>query len=76
MLAGAALGLFSWDLSNPASLDKVNTAGVKIFEPALSEKERERKYKGWNRAVARASHWRQDDEEELGDGEDGGKLGS
>lgn len=75
LLAGAACGLFNWDLSNPSSLNKVNTAGVRIFEPTLSSDERERKYRGWNRAVERASHWRED-EDDLGNGEDGGKIGS
>lgn len=58
LLAGAASGLFGWDLSKPESLEKVNTAGVRIFQPSLKEEERAWKYAGWNRAVLRASAWK------------------
>ena len=58
LLAGAALNLFGWDLAKPKTLARVNKAGVKLFEPSLKNEEREWKYKGWNRAVERASNWK------------------
>ncbi|KAL8278365.1 hypothetical protein RQP46_009257 [Phenoliferia psychrophenolica] len=60
LLAGAALKLFGWDLATPASLLKVNTAGVRTFEPQISEEEREWKFAGWNRAVKRSMGWQTD----------------
>lgn len=60
LLAGAALNLFGWDISNPESLKEVNTAGVKIFKPTLTEEEKEWKYDGWKRAVERAKGWKTD----------------
>lgn len=61
LMAGAALKLFGWNLSAPATLSKVNTAGVKSFKPTLGFEEREKKYAGWNRAVERASKWKLDE---------------
>ncbi|KAM0753824.1 glycerol kinase [Meredithblackwellia eburnea MCA 4105] len=60
LLAGAALGLFGWDLNKPETLKDVNTAGVRTFEPSLSEEEREWKFAGWNRAVDRSRGWKTD----------------
>ena len=40
MLAGAALGLFGWDLTKPDTLKKVNRLDVTVFEPVLTEEER------------------------------------
>jgi len=40
MLAGAALGLFGWDLTEPDTLKKVNRLDVTVFEPQLTEEER------------------------------------
>ncbi|GAA5865544.1 hypothetical protein JCM8547_007642 [Rhodosporidiobolus lusitaniae] len=57
LLAGAALGLFGWDLSRPRSLIKVNRLDVSTFKPSLSEEEKEWKYSGWVRAVDRARGW-------------------
>jgi len=57
LLAGAALGLFGWDLSKPETLSKVNTSGSETFTPTTGPEEREKRYKGWNRAVERAMHW-------------------
>lgn len=57
MLAGAALGLFGWDLTKPDTLKKVNRLDVTVFEPVLTEEEREWKYAGWQRAVDRARGW-------------------
>ncbi|GAA6059553.1 hypothetical protein JCM10212_000609 [Sporobolomyces blumeae] len=57
MLAGAALKLFGWDLTKPDTLKKVNRLKVTVFEPTLTEEEREWKYAGWQRAVDRARGW-------------------
>ncbi|BGP20182.1 hypothetical protein JCM10213_000733 [Rhodosporidiobolus nylandii] len=57
LLAGAALGLFDWDLSRPRSLIKVNRLDVKVFKPQITEEEKEWKYAGWVRAVDRARGW-------------------
>ncbi|GAA5911628.1 hypothetical protein JCM5296_001617 [Sporobolomyces johnsonii] len=58
MLAGAALGLFGWDLTKPNSLQKVNRLDVTVFKPRLTEEEKEWKYAGWQRAVDRARGWK------------------
>ncbi|KAK4703859.1 glycerol kinase, partial [Phenoliferia sp. Uapishka_3] len=57
LLAGSALNLFGWDVSKPESLRRVNTAGVRTFEPSISAEEREWKFAGWNRAVKRSMDW-------------------
>lgn len=57
LLAGAALGLFGWDLTKPETLSEVNTANVDIFEPEITEKKRQKMVRGWNRAVSRAKSW-------------------
>lgn len=57
LLAGGALGLFGWNLSDPETLKKVNRLDVKTFSPTISEQEREWKYSGWTRAVDRARGW-------------------
>lgn len=54
LLAGAAMGLFDWDISKPKTLLNVNKAGVRLFEPSLKEEEKNWKYAGWNRAIERA----------------------
>lgn len=59
LLAGSALGLFGWDLGKPETLRKVNARAMGTFEPRLDEKEREKKWKGWNRAVERSRKWRE-----------------
>ncbi|GAA6013092.1 hypothetical protein JCM10207_006169 [Rhodosporidiobolus poonsookiae] len=58
LLAGAALGLFGWDLSKPETIAKVNRLDVRMFDPAINEEEREWKYSGWVRAVDRARGWK------------------
>lgn len=50
LLAGHAIGLFGWDLSRPETLREVNRSGRRIFKPSISQAERQRRYKGWNRA--------------------------
>ena len=69
LLAAHALGLFGWDVSNPSTLENVNTAGVNIFEPELPEKERKKAVKGWEKAVKRARHWYTVEEEDEVEGE-------
>lgn len=68
ILAGAALGLFGWDLTKPETLAEVNTANVDIFEPEITEKKRLKMIRGWERAVERAKSWHtaesEDEEEE------------
>lgn len=54
LLAGSALGLFGWDMSKPETLRKVNARQMATFKPNLPEKERQRKWKGWQRAVERS----------------------
>ena len=49
--------LFGWDLERPEMLAKVNTAGADTFKPSIGKKEREERYRGWQRAVKRAMHW-------------------
>ncbi|KAK4684182.1 glycerol kinase, partial [Tremellales sp. Uapishka_1] len=63
LLAGHALGLFGWDLNKPETLEEVNHADVHIFEPELEEKKRLKRIKGWEKAVARARKWHEEDEE-------------
>ncbi|GAA5905268.1 hypothetical protein JCM6882_003732 [Rhodosporidiobolus microsporus] len=58
LLAGGALGLFGWNLSNPRTLMKVNRLDVSIFKPQITEEEKEWKYAGWVRAVDRARGWK------------------
>ncbi|ORX40088.1 hypothetical protein BD324DRAFT_616215 [Kockovaella imperatae] len=57
LLAAHALGLFGWDLNRPETLSKVNTAGVDVFEPRLTDQERTRMYYGWDKAVERVRSW-------------------
>lgn len=63
LLAGSALGLFGWDLSKPETLSEVNTADTQMFEPEITEKQRAKMIRGWNRAVERAGHWREEGED-------------
>jgi len=64
LLAGHALGLFGWDLNEPETLSKVNTADVYVYEPKIDEKTRSRMIKGWKKAVKRAMKWNTAEEEE------------
>lgn len=50
LLAGHAIGLFGWDLSKPETMREVNQSGRRIFKPSISDVEREKRYKGWNKA--------------------------
>ena len=52
--AGAAIGLFGWDLVRPETLSSVNTARSTHFLPRLGEEERSEAWRGWLRAVDRS----------------------
>lgn len=64
LLAGHALGLFGWDLSNPDTLKQVNTADAHIFEPEITDAQRKKAIRGWERAVDRARKWHTVEEED------------
>lgn len=56
-LAGIAVGLWTQDeLKEKAELDCT-------FEPQMDEEQRERRYKGWKKAVRRTMHWEKEDME-------------
>lgn len=57
LLAGAAIGLFGWDLARPETLARVNTSRSAHFLPGLGEEERSKAWKGWMRAVERSRGW-------------------
>ncbi|KAF5392691.1 hypothetical protein D9757_001000 [Collybiopsis confluens] len=57
LLAGAAIKLFGWDVSDPETLKEVNTKGTTEFKPSLEEKARQKKWEGWQRAVERSKGW-------------------
>ncbi|KAI0272316.1 glycerol kinase [Gloeopeniophorella convolvens] len=57
LLAGSAIGLWGWDITDPETLKEVNTAGSKHFEPRTTEKDREGAWRGWQRAVERSRGW-------------------
>lgn len=63
LLAGHALGLFGWDLTKPDTLSQVNTADTFVFSPQISEKQRAKMIRGWDRAVARARNWHEGEDE-------------
>ena len=57
-LAGLAVGYWksTEDITCNWSVDRV-------FQPAISEEERAKRIKGWNKAVRCAYHWAKDEEE-------------
>ena len=57
-LAGLAVGYWqsAEDITRNWSVDRV-------FRPAISEEERTKRIKGWNKAVRCAYHWARDEEE-------------
>ena len=57
LLAGAAIGLFGWDIARPDTLAQVNTARSTYFAPRLGEEERSEAWRGWQRAVERWCGW-------------------
>lgn len=57
LLAGSAVRLFGWDISKPETLAEVNTKGTREFKPGMPEATREKKWRGWKRAVERSLAW-------------------
>jgi len=57
LLAGSAIRLFGWDISKPETLAEVNTQGTTSFNPNMPEDEREKRWKGWQKAVERSKGW-------------------
>jgi glycerol kinase len=57
LLAGNALKLWGWDITKPSTLAKVNVKGKTTFESKIDDKDREKRYRNWNRAVERAKGW-------------------
>ena len=64
LLAGSAVGLFGWDLTDPDTLKEVNTEEAMYFEPILPEIKRLKQIKGWEKAVERARAWHTNEEED------------
>jgi glycerol kinase len=63
LLAGSAIGLFCWDINKPETLAEVNTKGNREFIPKQSEEDRQRSWKGWQRAIERCKGWDIDQED-------------
>ena len=57
LLAGSAIHLFGWDINKPETLNEVNTSGSRTFNSKLDLKERELRWKGWQKAVERSREW-------------------
>lgn len=57
LLAGAAIGLFGWDLLRPETLAEVNTKGSTKFTPRTSLVQRDKVWTAWQRAVERSKGW-------------------
>lgn len=64
LLAGSAIGLFGWDITQPATLTEVNTAGSTEFHPTNDQTTGEKKWQGWQRAVERSKGWEEGVEDE------------
>ncbi|TFL01957.1 glycerol kinase [Pterulicium gracile] len=57
LLAGSAIKLFGWDLSNPETIAQVNTKGNTEFAPQADSAARQKKWEGWQKAVERSRNW-------------------
>lgn len=64
LLAGAAKGMFGWDLNDPKTLVKVNAENGDTFESRIDKIKRAKMIRGWNRAVERAKGWDEEEEED------------
>ncbi|KAI0343003.1 glycerol kinase [Trametopsis cervina] len=64
LLAGSAVKLFGWDIGRPETLHEVNTTGSQTFKPQISQEERDKKWRGWQRAVERSRGWTEVEDEE------------
>jgi glycerol kinase len=51
-------------LTKPETLNKVNTADAHVFECEISEPQRLKMIRGWERAVDRARKWHTAEEED------------
>ena len=56
LLAGAAIGLFGWDLTRPEMLARINTRSTH-FLPRLGEEKHSQAWRDWLRAVDRSRGW-------------------
>jgi glycerol kinase len=56
--------LFGWDINKPETLSEVNTKGNREFKPHLPEKDRRKRWRGWQRAVERCKGWGEDSDGE------------
>ncbi|MGO3346133.1 MAG: glycerol kinase GlpK [Marinomonas sp.] len=58
LLAGLAVGFWG-------SIDEVQSEAKidRLFEPEMATEEREKRYKGWKKAVSRSLKWAEDDDE-------------
>lgn len=56
-MAGSAIGFGGWDINKPETLSQVNTKGSRTFTQSITNDDKERRYKGWERAVERAKGW-------------------
>ncbi|KAI0369831.1 glycerol kinase [Pilatotrama ljubarskyi] len=57
LLAGSAVRLHGWNISQPETLAEVNTKGSVNFTPSMPEPEREKRWQGWKRAIERSKGW-------------------
>ncbi|KAF8576472.1 glycerol kinase [Ramaria rubella] len=57
LLAGSAIGFCGWNINEPETLSQVNTKGSRTFTQSIMDEDKERRYKGWERAVERAKGW-------------------
>ena len=63
LLAGSAIRLHGWNISEPETLAEVNTKGSTNFQPSMPEPEREKRWAGWKRAVERSRGWEEGKDE-------------
>ena len=57
LLAGSAIGFCGWDINKPETLLEVNTRGSRTFKQEITNEDKEKRYKGWKRAVERSKGW-------------------
>lgn len=55
--AGAAIGLFGWDLTKPETLKEVNEKAHTVFRPSIDDASRLKKCIGWQKAIERSKGW-------------------
>ncbi|TBU30489.1 glycerol kinase [Dichomitus squalens] len=63
LLAGSAIRLHGWNISEPETLAEVNTKGNKEFTPTMPEPVREKRWAGWQHAVERSRGWEEGKDE-------------